>query len=460
MRKLATLFISATLILSAITAANAVEITGGQKEVGSRDVASNGTVSAVTWGKRISDDSSKIWVSYKRGGTAWTTKQSLGTIEWSPFATPQVTVRPDGSIFVAWLDDDQVDYRELAADSTTWSDLTLLTDSSVSGQWFNDLDVTSSGDSVTIAGVRSLQDSLKYVSWTRLDNQSSWNYSEIANAMNSGVFGSCSKAKPEACNYSVFDIRIASNENGNQVMSWLTYRETNGWKAEMKGSTFAIFTARRSSPSESWSAAQKIDAITFKAKVQYYAYFVGTLLITPQGKSAISWMTGYNSTPISVHVSVSNNIGTAFSEVEKTQLSKGGESNQINLTNIGENIWCEYYYYPTVGADAKIRVGKIGDMANAKLSNFADQYTIDGFTNDGSSPVILASLDDGAKANTLFAFTKTANGWKDRVEVLTLASGNGDVASIDFVVVGGVNVVAAVGATANKWDLGIELGSI
>ena len=256
MRKLATLFISTTLIFSAITSANAVEITGGQKEVGSRDVASNGSVSAVTWGKRISDDSSKIWVSYKRGGAAWTAKQSLGTIEWSPFATPQVTVRPDGSIFVVWLDDDQVDYRELAADSSTWGDLTLLTDSSVSGQWFNDLDVTSNGDTVTIAGVRSLQDSLKYVSWTRLDNQSAWTYAEIANAMNSGVFGSCAKAKPEACNYSVFDIRIASNENGNQVMSWMTYRETNGWKAEMKGSTFAIFTARRSSPAESWPLQQ------------------------------------------------------------------------------------------------------------------------------------------------------------------------------------------------------------
>jgi hypothetical protein len=75
MRKTLIAICGLVLALTPLSSASGIDLSGGQKDLGRRDQATNGTVSAVVWGKRVDDDSSKVWISYKRGSSAWTDKQ-------------------------------------------------------------------------------------------------------------------------------------------------------------------------------------------------------------------------------------------------------------------------------------------------------------------------------------------------------------------------------------------------
>jgi hypothetical protein len=454
MRKILIAICGLLLALSPLTSANAIDLSDGQKDLGRRDQATNGTVSAVVWGKRIDDETSKVWISYKRGSSSWTDKQAIATLTFTPFASPQVTVTESGSILVAWLDEEVIKYRELLDGDTNWQSANDVPDSSVTGQWFNDLDIVSNGESVTIAGVRSLSDSLQYVTWTSSDENSPFILENVANAVNTNVFGSCNKT-PENCNYQIFDIRLVTNEAGNQVMSWMTFRDTKGWKAEMKGSTFAIFAARRSAPDQPWSSAVKIDSLNFKAKVQNYSYFIGSTVLTEGGKAAISWMSGYNTSPVRVFASISAPGATAFTPADKTALSKGAESNRIKLAAVGENIWAAYEYYATRSADFVVKVGKLGELASAKNWASGDYYFHE-ITSDGTNPVMIGSGDGAGSSRKVYKSVKNGANWSPPVAIMTLDKSADYVSDVFYASGGGTVVITATGNSNNVWNIGLE----
>lgn len=454
MRKTLIAICGLLLALTPLSSASGIDLSGGQKDLGRRDQATNGTVSAVVWGKRVDDDSSKVWISYKRGSSAWTDKQAIATLTFTPFASPQVTVTESGSILVAWLDEEVIKYRELVDGETSWQNAYDVPESSVTGQWFNDLDMVSNGESVTIAGVRSLSDSLQYVTWTSANENSPFVYEPVANAVNTNVFGSCNKT-PENCNYQIFDIRLVTNEAGNQVMSWMTFRDTKGWKAELKGSTFAIFAARRSAPDEPWGNAVKIDSLNFKAKVQNYAYFIGSTVLTEGGKAAISWMSGYNAIPVKVYASISQAGTTNFTASDKVALAKAYEANRIKLAAVGENIWAAYEYYPKNGADYVIKVGKLGDLANAKNWASGDYYFHE-ITSDGTNPVILGSGDGAGVGRKVYKSVKNGANWSAPVAIMTLDNSASYVGDVFYASSGGTVVITATGNSNTVWNIGLE----
>jgi hypothetical protein len=455
MRKTLMAICSILLTLTPLTSASAIDLSDGQKDLGRRDQATNGTVSAVVWGKRVDDDTSKVWISYKRGSSAWTNKQAIATLTFTPFASPQVTVTESGLILVAWLDEEVVKYRELLAGETNWQSAIDVPDSSVTGQWFNDLDMVSNGESVTIAGVSSLSDSLQYVTWTRTDEYSPFSSENVANAVNTNVFGSCAKT-PENCNYQIFDIRLVTNEAGNQVMSWMTFRDTKGWKAELKGSTFAIFAARRSAPDQPWSNAVRIDSLNFKAKVQNYSYFIGSTVLTEGGKAAISWMSGYNEIPVKVFASISQSGATSFTPSDKAALAKSYEANRIKLAVVGENIWAAYESYATNSADYVVKVGKLGELASAKNWASGDYYFHE-ITSDGFNPVIIGSGDGAGSSRKVYKSVKNGANWTAPVAILTLDKSATYVSDLFYASGGGAVVITATGNSNNVWNIGIEV---
>ncbi len=456
MRKFILVLTSLFLSLSTLQAAHGVEVSGGAKDVGDRDQATNGTVSAVVWGKRQNNDESKIFISYKREGSAWTSKSVVATLTFTPFATPQVAVTEAGEILVAWLDEENVKYRSLPAGETSWMPVGDVPDSSVTGQWFRHLDVVANGESITIAGVRSLSNSLQYVTWTSADDNSPWIYEVVGNAMNTNVFGSCKKSSPEACNYSTFEVKLVTNSAGNQLMSWMTYRETNRWKSEMKGSTFGIFVARRSSPDTAWASPVKIDSITFKEKVNFYAYFIGSSVLTEGGKAAISWMSGYNANTVKIYASVSAPDSTTFTASDKPAFAKAYEANRIKLAAVGENIWAAYEWYSKRGVDAVVKVGKLGDIANAKTWS-AGEYYFQEITSDGTNPVILASGESAGVGRKVYKSVKNGANWSAPAPIMTLDSSADYVSDVYIASRNGTVVITAVGHNNTVWGIGIEV---
>jgi hypothetical protein len=455
MRKILIVVCGLLLALTSLSPASAAELTGGQKDIGLRDQATNGSVHAVVWGKRVNDDSSKVWISYKRGSSAWTDKQSLATLDFTPFASPQVTVTESGLILVAWLDEEVIKYRELLAGETNWQSAIDVPDSSVTGQWFNDLDMVSNGESVTIAGVRSLSDSLQYVTWTRTDEYSPFTFENVASAVNTNVFGSCKKSTPEECNYRVSELHLVTNEAGNQVFSWMTFRETGGWKAEMKNATFGIFVARRSAPEDDWSSPVKIDSLNFKAKVDFYAYFIGSTVLTEGGKAAISWMSGYNKNPVKVFASISQPGATAFVASDKSVLSKAYEANRIKLAAVGENIWAAYEFYAKSGADFVVKVGKLGDLANAKNWASGDYYFHE-ITSDGSNPVMIGSGDGAGSSRKVYKSVRNGANWTAPTAIMTLDNSASYVSDVFYASAGGAVVITATGSSNTVWNIGLE----
>ncbi len=456
MRKYLVLLASLLLALISLQPGHAVDLSDGTKDLGNRDQATNGTVSAVVWGKRINDDSSKVWVSYKRGSAEWTSKQAIATLDFTPFASPQVTVTDSGDILVAWLDENNLQYRILQNETSSWEPVEDLSDSSVTGQWFNDLDIVSNGESITIAGVRSLTNSLQYVTWTSADDSSPWIYEVVGTAVNANVFGTCKKSTPEACNYSPFDIRIVTNAAGNQVFSWMTYRENGGWKVEMKGTTFGIFVARRNSPTDTWNNPVKIDSLTFKEKVNSYAYFIGSTVLTEGGKAAISWMSGYNDIPVKVSASVSASNSTTFTASDKTAFAKAYEANRIKLTAVGENFWAAYESSTKKGSDFVVKVGKLGEIASAKTWASGDYYFHE-ITSDGTNPVILGSGESAGVGRKVYKSVKTGANWSAPTAIMTLDKSANYVSDVFVASKNGTVVITASGNSNTVWNIGIEV---
>jgi hypothetical protein len=238
-------------------------------------------------------------------------------------------------------------------------------------------------------------------------------------------------------------------------MSWMTFRDTKGWKAEMKGSTFAIFTARRSAPDAPWGNAVKIDSLNFKAKVQNYAYFIGSTVLTEGGKAAISWMSGYNTSPVRVFASISAPGATAFTPADKTALSKGAESNRIKLAAVGENIWAAYEYYATRSADFVVKVGKLGELATAKNWASGDYYFHE-ITSDGTNPVILGSGDGAGVGRKVYKSVKNGANWSAPVAIMTLDNSASYVGDVFYASFGGTVVITATGNSNTVWNIGLE----
>jgi hypothetical protein len=401
-------------------------------------------------------DTSFIWVSQKRGAGKWSTKVKLGLVEWSPFANPQVSVRPDGSIFVSWVSDEDVVYRELAANASVWSAVAVLPNSVISGTWNRELEVVSSGTSVTVAGTISTQQDGGFVTWTRQNNASDWVYSEIADIRNDAVFGVCAKDIYQ-CGFSVGEIYLVSNESGNQVIAWQSWRAPDVKNYTLKNAVFAIFSARRASPNDAWSTPERIDMMKFSTDPNSYSYFVEGLELTAGGKSAISWTRGLGNNPNTTNIQYSNAIGTDFAKVDSAALNLGFGTDNSQLVTIGEKIWASYSYYAKESSDAVTRVGVVGALSNSKVwAPSANQLALELGVKNGF-PALLSTKNDLAP-KVLNISVRNADGvWSVPKAVVTLKFEIPSRFAVEVFTNNGKTVVATVGKKGQDWEMGLDL---
>lgn len=404
MRKILTATMAFFLALGLLQPVQAVDVTKGRTGIVFGDSDIFGNIQAVVWGQRKGEDSSQVFVSFKRGNAAWTNPRNLGLVEWSTWVNPQITIRPDGSMLVAWTDDENIQIRELAPNASTWSAASTLPNSTISGVWIRELDVVSNGTAVTVVGVRSgTGDDVEVASWTRSTDQSEWAYNSIDEVMDSATYGNCGRADFYECDYSFSQIRALTTPTGEQAVAWLAWREPGGYQAQLKGSTFAIFTARRSSAQGEWGTARRIDSMKPTEKVSGYAFFIESFALNANGTAAIAWRKGYNNSPTDGYLAVSTSATSAFSRTDITAINRFAEVNNIKLGVAGSNIWMAVEGSTTRGGDFFIRVGKVGAFSQARVAAISDSFYLIGLGAKGNRPSLILRGSGTVGGRSVFA---------------------------------------------------------
>jgi hypothetical protein len=390
MKKILTSAMAILLSLGLLQPVQAVDVTKGRTGISFSDSDIFGNIQGVVWGQRKGEDSSQVMVSFKRGNAAWTNPRNLGLVEWSTWVNPQITIRPDGSMLVAWTSDENIQVRELAPNSSTWSAAVTLPNSTITGVWMRELDVVSNGTAVTVVGVRSgTGDDVEVASWTRPTNLGEWTYNKIADVMNPSTYGNCGQADFWECNYSFNELRALTTPTGEQAVAWLAWRQPGGYEAQLKGSTFAIFTARRSSAQGEWETARRIDTMKPTEKVSGYAFFIESFVLTANGRAAIAWRKGYNRSPVDGFLAVSTSATTAFARTDVNAINRFAEINNIKLGVAGNNIWMAVEGSTTRGGDFSIRVGRVGAFSQANVAAISDSFYLIGLGAKANRPALL-----------------------------------------------------------------------
>lgn len=456
MRKTLVSAISIVLMFGLLQPTQAVDVTKGRTGIVFSDSAIFGNIQAVVWGQRKGEDSSQAMVSFKRGNAAWTAPRNLGLVDWSTWVSPQVTIRPDGSMLVAWTSDENIQFRELAPNANTWSAAVILPNSTITGVWMRELDVVSNGTAVTVVGVRSgTGDDVEVASWTRPTDQGEWTYNTIAEVMNPSTYGNCAQADFQDCDYSFNELRALTTATGEQAVAWSAWRQPGGYETQMNGSTSAIFTARRSSAQGEWQAPTNIATMKPNAAVQGYAFFIESFVMTANGRAAIAWRSGFNSNPTRGFIAVSASTTVPFTRSDANAVSRVVDVNNIKLGVAGSTIWAAIEGSTTRDGDFSIRVGKVGTFAQARVASLSDNFYLDSVATVANAPVLL--IRNASSMRNLFA-ANVANtgaiGVVRSVKQLPLAAGSvQDVQSQSF---GGNTLLVISGSKGNSFGLGLD----
>jgi hypothetical protein len=458
MRKILTLSMSIFLSLGLLQPVQAVDVTKGRTGIVFSDSDIFGNIQGVVWGQRKGEDSSQVFVSFKRGNAAWTNPRNLGLVEWSTWVNPQITIRPDGSMLVAWTSDENIQIRELAPNASTWSAAATLPNSTISGVWMRELDVVSNGTAVTVVGVRSgTGDDVEVASWTRSTDQSEWAYNTIDEVMDSATYGNCGQADFFECDYNFSEIRALTTPTGEQAVAWLAWRQPGGYETELKGSTFAIFTARRSSSQGEWETARRIDTMKPTAKVAGYAFFIESFALTANGSAAIAWRKGYNNSPTDGYLAVSESTTSAFARTDTTAINRFAEVNNIKLGVAGNNIWMAVEGSVKRGGDFSIRVGRVGNFAKAKVAAISDSFYLIGLGAKANRPSLLLRGSGTVGGRSVFSSTIANNANVEKPKsIKVLPTSRGIVLDVMTKQSSQNTLLVLSGSRGNSFGLGLE----
>ncbi|MEY4322349.1 MAG: hypothetical protein RL410_130 [Actinomycetota bacterium] len=405
--------LGAALLTPQSQAAAPVEftLTGSSKINGGPFAATNGTASVVAWVEETGDDSSRIMVSTKIGSAAWSKGFNLGQVEWSKWTKAVPVVTASGRIFIVWVDDEDIRYREKVG-TAGWSSEQVLPGSAFDGSWSMQIDAVATGEALTVSAAHSMVTNLSVMSWTRTDANASFVSDVVAQVPSSNELGTCTLGTVQDCLYRVDNLKIASNDSGNQVIAFQTHRDTANYK--MNGSKWSVQVATRSAINADWSAPQIIDRMAPTSKDENgYAYFLDTVLVTPNGKSAVAWYRGIDSAGWEGRVAVKAPDASTFTLQDKTAFQSGYATMDPLLGNSGNTIFVTYKYLAKSSSDYVSKIGTVGNLSGtAKTFSLDGNWDIQAFImKDGVFSVLLAPDYDSKTVGAYSSSRKSDGTW-------------------------------------------------
>ena len=267
------------------------------------------------------------------------------------------------------------------------------------------IDASNSGEAITVAGTHSMVTDLSVMSWTRQDANGQWAYDTVAQVPSSNELGTCNAGTVEACQYRVDDIKIAANAAGNQLVAIQAHRDTASYK--MYGSKWSMQAIVRSSTSGAWSTPQIIDRMApGKNDEMGYAYFIDSVLVTPNGKSAVAWYRGIDSVGWEGRVSVKAQDSSTFALQDSAVYQAGYASMDPLLGSSGNTIYVTWKSAAKASSDYVSKFGTVGNLSKtAKVFSLDGNWDIQAFImKDGVFSALLAPDMD---SKTVGAYTST-----------------------------------------------------
>ena len=374
-------------------------------------VATNGNVSVVTWVESVGEDASRVMASTKVGSAAWSKGSEIAGVEWSRWTNPMPAVTASGRIFVAWTDDEDIRFRERTV-AGAWTSEAALPGSTFDGQWQDDLDVVANGEVITVVAAHSMSTTLSVISWTRQSVADSFVSQPVADVPSGSELGTCNLTTIEACRYGIFDLRLAKNSAGVQAVVFLTHRDSANW--DLPGSRFAITSVVRSSTSTDWQSPKLLDSMVPTSKdTMGYAYFLDGIVITPNGKVAVAWSRGLESTGYEARVAVKSSGSETFVLQDTSVFRSGYATSNAQLGVVGNSLFVAYKAIAKPSSDPIQKFGSVGNLTKTgkTLSLDANWDVQSVFSKDGDLTVLLAPDRDTKNTGAWTSSRKTDGTW-------------------------------------------------